>query len=105
MGIVFELIADIRRWKSDKKVNNYKVETVYQDEKGVIKIQNSTAQKLKVGDIIQMNNGCMVPADCIVLSTQDPLGQCYISTSNLDGERNLKPKLAPSLTHMKIDKL
>ena len=47
----------------------------------------------------------MVPADCIVLSTQDPLGQCYISTANLDGERNLKPKLAPLLTQKKIDNL
>jgi hypothetical protein len=38
----------------------------------------------------------------VVLSTDDPLGQCYISTSNLDGERNLKPKLAPSLTQGKV---
>ena len=37
-------------------------------------------------------------ADCVVLSTDDPNGQCYISTSQLDGERNLKPKLAPTLT-------
>ena len=43
------------------------------------------------------NNG-LVPADCLVLSTSDPLGQCYINTETLDGERNLKPKLAPQLT-------
>jgi len=40
----------------------------------------------------------MVAADCLVLSTNDPLGQCYVSTANLDGERNLKPKLAPTMT-------
>jgi magnesium-transporting ATPase (P-type) len=97
MGMLFELIADIRRWNSDKKVNNYPVQMVY-DQGGKLHYQKSTAQKLSVGDIIQMCNGCMVPADCIVLSTNDPLGQCYISTSNLDGERNLKPKLAPKLT-------
>jgi magnesium-transporting ATPase (P-type) len=74
MGMLFELIADIRRWKGDKRVNNFVVDMVVQDSTGKITKEKSTAQKLKVGDIIQMNNGCMVPADCIVLSTQDPLG-------------------------------
>lgn len=97
MGMLFELIADIRRWNSDKKVNNYKVELVYESS-GKVEVKTSAAEKLKVGDIIKMNNGCMVPADCVVLSTNDPLGQCYISTANLDGERNLKPKLSPGLT-------
>ena len=45
----------------------------------------------------------MVPADCLVLSTDDPIGQCYVSTANLDGERNLKPKLAPQMTQKKLD--
>ena len=39
-----------------------------------------------------------VPADCILLSTDldrpSSLGQCFISTGNLDGERNLKPKMS-----------
>lgn len=104
MGMLFEFIADIRRWNADKKVNNYKVDMAYSDG-GKIQTKTSTAEKLNVGDIIKMNNGCMVPADCIVLQTNDPLGQCYISTANLDGERNLKPKLAPSLTQGKIVKL
>lgn len=73
MGIIFELIADIRRWNSDKKVNNYKVDMAFEDG-GKILSTGSTAEKLKVGDIIKMNNGCMVPADCIVISTNDPLG-------------------------------
>lgn len=66
MGMIFELIADIRRWNSDKKVNSYKVDMAYEDG-GKIQSAGSTAEKLKVGDIIKMNNGCMVPADCIVL--------------------------------------
>ena len=40
----------------------------------------------------------MVAADCLVLSTAEANGICYISTETLDGERNLKPKLAPQLT-------
>lgn len=73
MGMLFELIADIRRWNSDKKVNNYKVDMVYESS-GKLETQISTAEKLKVGDIIKMNNNCMVPADCIVIQTNDPLG-------------------------------
>ena len=38
-----------------------------------------------------------IPADCIILETDDPTGQCFINTSQLDGERNLKPKLAPRM--------
>ncbi len=39
-----------------------------------------------------------MPADCVLIST-DPsrpksLGQCFVSTGNLDGERNLKPKMS-----------
>lgn len=45
-----------------------------------------------------LEDKCQIPADCLVLSTEDSLGQCYINTSQLDGERNLKPKLAPKIT-------
>ena len=46
MGMLFELIADIRRWKSDKKVNNYVVDMVFKDANGKIKKETATAQKL-----------------------------------------------------------
>ena len=42
----------------------------------------------------------IVPADCFLLSSgvgaedEDANGQCFIATSSLDGERNLKPKMA-----------
>jgi len=47
----------------------------------------------------------MVAADCLVLSTAEANGICYISTETLDGERNLKPKLAPQLTQQKLQEL
>ena len=53
---------------------------------------------MKVGDILCVNDDTIVPADCVLISS-DPsrpgnLGQCFISTGNLDGERNLKPKMS-----------
>ena len=98
MGIIFELIADIRRWKQDNKVNRQQITKVDKDDKGNLIESNIRSEQLKVGDIVLMNDGQMVPADCLLLSTDDSLGQCYVSTANLDGERNLKPKLAPQMT-------
>ena len=42
----------------------------------------------------------IIPADCLVLTSGNAdtnannNGQCFISTGSLDGERNLKPKMA-----------
>ena len=61
------------------------------------------AEDLKVGDIILVKDDEIVPADCFILASGSSLeqtdgninpGQCFISTGNLDGERNLKPKMA-----------
>ena len=35
-----------------------------------------------------------MPTDCVLIQTSDPSGQGFIQTSSLDGERNLKPKIA-----------
>ena len=35
-----------------------------------------------------------MPADCILLQVADKKPECFVKTSALDGERNLKPKLA-----------
>ena len=53
-----------------------------------------------VGDIIKVMDDEIVPADCFLLTSgvgaddPDANGQCFIATSSLDGERNLKPKMA-----------
>lgn len=103
MGIIFELLSDLRRYKSDKKVNSYLTNKMMVDASGKMVVEKTAASKLVVGDLIMLDNNSLVSADCVLLSTDDPLGQCYISTSNLDGENNLKPKLAPSVTQAKLD--
>ena len=37
-----------------------------------------------------------VPVDCLIISTSDDNGICYLQTSNLDGESNLKQYQAVS---------
>ena len=94
-GMIFEGKTDYRRYQADKKVNEIQVTRISSSGKGE---QVVSSQNLRVGDVIMLESGCNIPADCIILSTEDRLGQCYISTSNLDGERNLKPKFAPKMT-------
>uniref|UniRef100_A0AAY4DAS8 Phospholipid-transporting ATPase n=1 Tax=Denticeps clupeoides TaxID=299321 RepID=A0AAY4DAS8_9TELE len=51
-----------------------------------------------VGEIVKINGKDFVPADAILLSSSEPQGMCYIETSNLDGETNLKIRQGLQIT-------
>uniref|UniRef100_A0A670ZTV4 Phospholipid-transporting ATPase n=1 Tax=Pseudonaja textilis TaxID=8673 RepID=A0A670ZTV4_PSETE len=55
-------------------------------------------EKVAVGEIVKVTNGEHLPADLISLSTSEPQAMCYIETSNLDGETNLKIRQGLPLT-------
>ena len=45
---------------------------------------------VKVGDVVLVHNREHVPADIVALASSEAQNVCYIETSNLDGETNLK---------------
>jgi len=47
-----------------------------------------------VGDLILIDDDSFVPADCLLVKTALQTSEAFILTSQLDGERNFKPKLA-----------
>ena len=47
---------------------------------------------VKVGQILKISNNDEVAADVLILGTSEEEGRCFIETSNLDGEINLKRK-------------
>lgn len=48
---------------------------------------------VQVGDVLEIRNRENIPADLVMLSCSDPKGTCFVMTSNLDGETNLKPRV------------
>lgn len=46
--------------------------------------------EIKVGDIVKVKENEVIPADLILISTNSEDGKCFIETSSLDGEKNLK---------------
>ncbi|KAF4979421.1 hypothetical protein FZEAL_4364 [Fusarium zealandicum] len=51
-------------------------------------------QNVRVGDVIRLRRDDAVPADIVLLHATGPNGIAYIDTMALDGETNLKSKLA-----------
>jgi phospholipid-translocating P-type ATPase (flippase) len=45
---------------------------------------------LKVGHVVRIRGGEPVPADMVVLRTSETENTCFVETSNIDGETNLK---------------
>lgn len=78
---------DIKRHQSDRELNARKC-LVYDNGAFVERPWRS----IKVGDFVRLESNDFIPADVIALSSSEPDGLCYIETSNLDGETNLKIK-------------
>ncbi len=79
----------MKRRNSDKQENTRKVQ-IFRDNK----FQTLSWQDLKVGELVKITKDEFFPADIMILSTSDKKGICFIETKNLDGETNLKRKIA-----------
>ncbi|XP_059643891.1 putative phospholipid-transporting ATPase 9 isoform X2 [Cornus florida] len=75
-------------------MNNRKVKVHLGD--GIF--DNSKWRDLRVGDVVKVEKDEFFPADLILLSSSYEEAFCYVETTNLDGETNLKLKQALEIT-------
>ncbi|RHY34757.1 hypothetical protein DYB32_000692, partial [Aphanomyces invadans] len=88
-----DVSEDLRRHKSDFKVNSKPVRILRQNDTiddGIVR----SWKDVVVGDLLVLKEGDEVPADCLVLATDNKSGMCYVQTANLDGETNMKIRQA-----------
>ncbi|XP_016332077.1 probable phospholipid-transporting ATPase IA isoform X5 [Sinocyclocheilus anshuiensis] len=93
VAAVKEFIEDLKRHNADSVVNKKETQVL---RNGAWEIVHW--EKVSVGEVVRAANGDHLPADLIILSSSEPQGMCYIETSNLDGETNLKIRQGLQIT-------
>ncbi|XP_026326361.1 phospholipid-transporting ATPase IA isoform X2 [Hyposmocoma kahamanoa] len=84
-----EVVEDWKRHRADDEMNQRQVDILSNGSWTAVRWE-----KLKVGDVCRITNNNFFPADLIVLASSEPQGISFIETSNLDGETNLKIRMA-----------
>ncbi|XP_033119823.1 probable phospholipid-transporting ATPase IF [Anneissia japonica] len=76
---------DWLRHQADFEVNNRPMRVIRDGS-----IVDVRSMDIRVGDIVRCKTNQEFPCDMVVLSSENPEGECYVTTANLDGETNLK---------------
>ncbi|KAG8198687.1 hypothetical protein JTE90_015512 [Oedothorax gibbosus] len=80
---------DIRRYKSDKRINNLTCRVYSRTEGRYVK---TLWKDVRVGDCVHLSCNEVLPADILLLKCSDEQGLCCLETASLDGETNLKQR-------------
>ena len=89
---------DFGRYQSDRRANALRVQMV--TPSGHVKAIES--KDVHVGDVLYLERGAEVPADCLIISSSLEDGASFVETASLDGETNLKPKQSRDSLHRKF---
>uniref|UniRef100_A0AAQ4QXV5 Phospholipid-transporting ATPase n=1 Tax=Gasterosteus aculeatus aculeatus TaxID=481459 RepID=A0AAQ4QXV5_GASAC len=91
---------DWLRHKADNEVNKYPVTVLEQGER-----TRKDSEKIKVGDVVEVEEDETFPCDLILLQSSRDDGTCYVTTASLDGESNHKTHYTVSDTEKDLETL
>lgn len=77
--------------------NSFMNEDLMADEG--ITVKRTRWRDLKVGQIVKLSCNEWVPADIVLLTSNNPLGETFVETMALDGETNLKSRMPNTELH------
>ena len=89
LSVLREGFEDLSRHRSDLELNSSKSARYVKGTWTVCDWKD-----IIIGDFVKVSDGDFFPADLICIRSSDPEGNCFIQTSSLDGEKNLKPRMA-----------
>lgn len=112
IGVAKEFISELQRYKEDKVVNATPVKRMvlpgsanFKAGSTEMEFETTCLAEIKGGDILKIEDGDQVPADCVLLRVENNAPECFVKTGSLDGERNLKPKLANEILSANLDSI
>ncbi|KAF9354680.1 hypothetical protein BGX26_007489 [Mortierella sp. AD094] len=88
-----DALEDYRRYQQDKRSNGLECTLIKNGELIPIK-----SKDIRPGDVLKISKNDKIPADVVLLSSSMDEGACFVETSELDGETNLKRKAALTMT-------
>jgi len=87
ISAIKELVDDRARAAADK-IANEKIFNVLKNGR----VELIQSKNIRVGDILRLQENDEVPCDLVLLKSALSNGLCFIQTTNLDGETNLKTR-------------
>ena len=91
ISLIKEAIEDWKRYQTDLEMNNLPVEVL---DATTGRFVTKKWMEIRVGEVVEVKKDDQCPADLLFLTSESIEGSCYIETMNLDGETNLKVKIA-----------
>ena len=95
VAVISEGIDDWARKAADRETNDRETFVVGANGEEQVREWRS----LRVGEVVRVCKNEQVPADLVITRTSFEKGHCYIETSGIDGETNLKLKSAGAEMH------
>ncbi|KDO26634.1 hypothetical protein SPRG_08038 [Saprolegnia parasitica CBS 223.65] len=92
INAIKDLIEDVHRHNADRIQNS---SVTHQLNVVSMAFEVVKWETLRVGSVVRVAQGEMIPSDMILLGTSSSIGQCFTMTANLDGETNLKIRWVP----------